>query len=619
MSLLEKNLAALARVDADDQPYVPIAVEEENPRPERQVDPNRELGWIRRLLPIVANHRLVFTISLVSALIALLVQVAVPRVVMGAIDGPLTENQTAGQSLSFYVWVLVGLAAARGVFGITNRVLLFYVAYGIENDLRIQMYERLSYQSFAFYDRVQSGQLISRANSDIRSVQMFLTFAPNLAIAGLTFAFAFALMLSESVTLSVVAVVTMPFVLVLGIRMRQRIFPASWLVQERQAHIATAVDENVSGVRVVKSFAGEQEESRKLADAAERLRWAGVQQASIRARYAPSMEAMPRIGMGLVLLVGGWLAIDGRATPGTIVAFSAYVVMLQAPFRMLGQILMMSQRASASAMRILEVLDEPVQLTERPGAIDLVSPEGRIVFDSVTFGYREGPRVLEDFNLTVEPGETIAIVGRTGSGKSTIPRLLARYYDVNEGSVTIDGHDVRDLTLTSLRAHIGMVFDEPFLFSESIRANIAYGRPEAPMEQVDAAARAANAHEFISNLRDGYDTTIGERGYDLSGGQRQRVAIARTLLANPRILVLDDATSAVDVRIEQEIHEALETLMQNRTTLIVAHRLSTIALADRVILVGDKRVLASGTHAELMLNEPRYVETLAGYQDGEER
>ncbi len=619
MSLLDDELASLASVDIDDRPYVPIAVAERYARPERTIRSETELGWLRRLAPIVANHRVTFTISLLTGLVALVLQVASPRVVMAAIDGPLRNGSTSSHSISFYVWVLVGLAVGRGVFGIINRVLLFYVAYGIENDLRVLMYERLSYQSFGFYDRVQSGQLISRANSDIRSVQMFLTFAPNLAISGFTFVMAFALMLTVSVPMSIVAIATMPIVAVMGIRMRQRIFPASWLVQERTAHVAMTVEENVSGVRVVKSFAGEAGQASLLAQRAQGLRWAGIQQALIRAKFAPAMEAMPRIGMGMVLLMGGWLAIDGKASAGTIVAFSAYVVLLQAPFRMLGQILMMSQRASASALRIFEVLDAPIEIVDRPGAYDLVSPAGAIDFDDVTFSYGQGARVLDGFSLHVEPGQTIAIVGRTGCGKTTLSRVLARFYDVDSGAIRVDGHDVRDLTLSSLRAHVGMVFDEPFLFSLSIRDNIAYARPDAPIGQIIAAAKAANAHEFIEHLEYGYDTVVGERGYDLSGGQRQRIAIARTLLANPKILVLDDATSAIDVHIEQEIHQALERLMRSRTTLIIAHRLSTIALADRVVLVGDGEVLADGTHEELMASEPRYGATLAGYvHDGED-
>jgi ATP-binding cassette subfamily B protein len=311
---------------------------------------------------------------------------------------------------------------------------------------------------------------------------------------------------------------------------------------------------------------------------------------------------------------------------------------MQTPFRLLGFFLMLQQRAAASAERIYEMLDEQPEIVDRPNAVELTQPDGRIEFRDVRFGYGgggqpgqaaldpqrrsageaatpEGPDVLDGFSLTVEPGETVALVGRTGSGKSTVARLLPRFYDVRDGAVLVDGHDVRDLTLVSLRSHIGLVLDEPFLFSTSVRDNIAYGRPDASLDDVVSAARAAQAHDFIEALPGGYDSIIGERGYTLSGGQRQRIAIARTLLVNPTMLVLDDATSAIDVRIESKIHDALSSLLESRTTIVIAHRLSTISLADRVALLEHGRVVATGTHTELMATEPRYVEVLAHLAD----
>jgi ATP-binding cassette subfamily B protein len=418
-------------------------------------------------------------------------------------------------------------------------------------------------------------------------------------------------MVTVNVWLTLVAIAPLPFVLWLGLRMRQYMFPVNWIVMARQAEIATTVEENVAGVRVVKSFAAERDQIGELADEAESLRWAEVRQADINARFSPLLENLPRIGLVAVLLVGGTLAIDGKVGVGAIVAFSAYVLLLQTPFRFLGFILMMSQRAAASSQRIYEVLDQPVEVVDRPGAVDLLDPVGAIELRDVTFGYADGPAVLSGFDLRIEPGETVALVGRTGCGKSTVARLLPRFYDVRDGNVLIDGRDVRDYTLTSLRAHVGVVLDEPFLFSTTIRDNIAFGRPDASMEEVVAAARAANALEFIEALPDGFDEVIGERGYTLSGGQRQRIAIARTLLVNPKILVLDDATSAIDVHVEEQIHEALRTLMRERTTLVIAHRLSTISLAERVVLLERGRIVAQGTHARLMATEPRYAEVLA--------
>jgi ATP-binding cassette subfamily B protein len=317
-----------------------------------------------------------------------------------------------------------------------------------------------------------------------------------------------------------------------------------------------------------------------------------------------------------VLLFGGYMVIQGSLGIGAILAFNAYLLMLQAPFMMLGMLIMMGQRAAASAERIYEIMDEQPTITERPGAVDLLECRGQVDFNHVDFAYGEdGPLVLEDFDLHMAPGETVALVGRTGSGKSTVARLLARFYDTTAGTLAIDGHDVRDLTLDSLRANVGIVLDEAFLFSVSVADNIAYGRPDAERADIEAAARAAGAHGFISELSEGYDTVVGERGYTLSGGQRQRIAIARTLLVNPPILVLDDATSAIDVQVEQQIHGALRVLMEGRTTLIVAHRLSTIALSDRVVLLDSGRIVADGTHAELLASSPLYGEVLAQVED----
>ncbi len=610
--------------------FEPIGVTPRYQIPEASIDPDRSKGWIRRMAPVVLARKRAFITYLVIAAVALSVNVALPAVVGLGIDAIQDDRDLRPYVVAFAVLAVVRMLATFGYrFG------LYRMSYAIEFDLRTMIYQHLSRMSFGFYDRVQTGQLVSRANSDIRSVQMLLAFAPFMSMMFLTFILAFAFMLTVDVVLTLIAVCTLPGVYFVGLRLRNVMFPISWIIQGRMADIATTVDENVTGVRVVKSFAAEERQIGLLATAAQKLRWIAVVMQDKRARYAPVMENLPRLGMAFVLLYGGVLVIDGQISVGKIVVFNSYVLLLQAPFRMLGFFLMLSQRASASAQRIFEMLDEPPEIVDRPGAVDLVEPKGRIEFRDVSFAYGGTPEgstlgvdgaateteaaqrtnVLDGFDLVVEPGETVALVGRTGCGKTTVARLIERFYDVDTGQVLVDGHDIRDLTLLSLRHHLGFVGDEPFLFSVSIRDNIAYGRPDADLDDIVASAKAAAAHDFIMELPEGYDTVVGERGYTLSGGQRQRLAIARTLLVNPKMLILDDATSAIDVGIETQIHHALAELRSDRTTILVAHRLSTISQADRVMLIEDGRVVASGTHVELMQTEPRYVEVLSAIED----
>ncbi|MEL6985533.1 MAG: ABC transporter ATP-binding protein, partial [Actinomycetota bacterium] len=405
---------------------------------------------------------------------------------------------------------------------------LYRTAFEIDSDLRTLLYEHLSTLSFSFYDRTHSGQVISRANSDIRSVQMFLTFAPLISMTTVMFVVALIYMLSIHVWLTLVAVLPLPGVYLLGKRLRDQVFPLSWIVQSRVADVSTIVDENINGVRVVRSFAAERQQITELAKAATRLRWAGVRTVDARARHNPIIENLPRLGMLAVLVYGGWLVIEGEVTEGTLFAFTAYVTMLQAPFRTLGLFLMLGQRARASAGRIYEIFDTEPEIVDRPDAVDLTGVRGRITFDDVRFSYRstsppadgqaeteagaEGDEVattepvpiLDGFNLEIEPGETVALVGRTGSGKSTVAKLLARFYDVDGGAIRVDGHDVRDVTQISLRTAVGIVADEPFLFSLSLADNIAYGDPLADRDEIVAAAKLAQAHGFVSDLPDGY-------------------------------------------------------------------------------------------------------------------
>ncbi|MEU8660241.1 ABC transporter ATP-binding protein [Actinoplanes philippinensis] len=575
--------------------------------PKAGIHPDPAKSWLRRAWPIVRAHRALLITSLTLSFAGLIVQVQIPDLVRIGIDRALVDR--AG-GLEKYVWLIAGLAIAQGVINFLARLYLLRTAYEMEYDLRNLVFTHLMRMSYGFYDRVQSGELISRATSDIRAVQMYLAFGPSILVQCTIASIAFALMVSINAPLAVVAMLTMPVIAVLGVRMRKAIFPVSWLIQARLAGVATVVDENIQGVRIVKAFAAEKRQIDTLARAADGVRWAYTTDARIRSRWMPVMDNLPRLGLALVLLVGGLMVLDGHATVGTIVAFNSYVLMLQPPFRMLGMIIMMGQRAAASAQRIYDILDTPTELTD-PAEPVVPQPRGDVRFEGVRFAYPDGTVGLDRLDLHVRPGETVALVGATGSGKSTVARLAARFYDADAGRVLIDGADVRDYPLATLRDRVGIVPDEPFLFSVSLHDNIAFGHPAATREQVVAAAVAAGADGFIGELPEGYDTVVGERGYTLSGGQRQRVAIARALLVNPPVLILDDATSAVDVRVEHEIHEALRDLMRDRTTIVVAHRLATIGLADRVVLIENGQAVATGTHSELLATEPRYGRVLA--------
>lgn len=553
-----------------------------------------------------------FAVAVAAGLAAVAATVAVPIVIGRGVDAA-----AAGDDLSRWVLALAVLAAARFALGFAYRYGLFRSAHRLDADLRNLVYERLTELSFSYWDRTQTGQVISRANSDIRSIQLLFAFAPLVATQMVMLVMGTAAMVLLSLPLTLVAMAPLPLVLYVGIRLRNRVFPLSWVTQARMADLATIVDENIQGAQIVRTFAQEHDQVRTLARSARRLRWAGTATADARARHAPFMEALPRLGLALVLLVGGLLAIDGRAAVGDIVAFNAYVLIMAAPFRMIGFVMIQWQRASAAAQRVFEILDESPEITERADAVPLTDPAGRVELDDVTFAYTTNPsasggdtRVIEDFSLMVEPGETVAVVGRTGSGKSTIARLLPRFYDVDEGAVRVDGIDVRDLRLSDLRRAVTVVTDDPFLFATSVRDNVAFARPDADEASVAVALVDAAAGGFVASMPAGTDTALGERGSTISGGQRQRLAIARALLADPAVLVLDDATSAIDSEVEERILAALRERRTQRTTILIAHRLSTIALADRVVFISGGRVAAIGSHRHLLATVPEYARVL---------
>tara|TARA_B100000959_G_scaffold146746_2_gene154081 strand:- start:5423 stop:7231 length:1809 start_codon:yes stop_codon:yes gene_type:complete len=574
------------------------------------IDPDVNKRWFKRLYPLIREQRTSFLITSFCGIVGLTIQVSVPMVIREAIDNPLTDG--SGE-ISSYAWTLIVMAACAFLLRYTYRFLLFRTAYRIETQLRSLIYRHLTKLSFSFFDRIASGEVISRANSDIRSIQLLLAFGPLAMLSILSFLLALIFMLSIHLPLTLVTVSCMPFVYVLAQKMRDKVFPLSWVTQGRMADLAMVVDENINGSRIVKSFAAERKQIELLAEKAQRLRWSSTALIDSRARFNPLIESLPRLGMASILMYGGWLAINEKISIGALIAFSSYVIMISVPFRMLGFVLLQAQRAAASSLRIFEILDEKPAIENKLTASKITSPLGNLSFRNVSFSYPNGENlvVLENFSLEIAAGETVALVGRTGCGKSTVARLLPRFYDVTDGSILLDGTDIRDFLVEDLRTHINVIPDEPFLFSESVRNNIAFARPDAQEEEVVAAAEAAQAADFISDLTYGYEEIVGERGYTLSGGQRQRIVIARTLLANPKILVLDDSTSSIDVETESLIHTSLKKLLQGRTTLVIAHRLSTIALADRVVLMDSGKVKAEGTHEYLLANSPEYESILA--------
>jgi ATP-binding cassette subfamily B protein len=552
--------------------------------------------------------------------VALILNVAVPAIAKEAIDSTIAGNK---EELTVWALILIVVGLGRFATGALYRISLFRVAWGVETDLRALLYSHLTKLSFSYFDRTQSGQVISRANSDIRSIQVLLAFGPLIGMSIISFILAFCFMMTIHIPLTMVALSTLPGVYFFGQKLRHSVFPLTWVSQARLAELATIVDENINGTRVVKSFAAEKQQISLLQKAARHIEWVNVQTIKERAKFNPVIEALPRIGMAIVLLYGGLLAIDGQVSIGTLFAFNAYVIMLQAPFRMFGFLLLQTQRASASASRIFEVLDEKPEITDLPTAVKITEVRDSIRFQNVNFSYSgsqsldpaKSPRarseIITNLDLSISAGETIAIVGMTGSGKSTVARLLTRFYDVNSGSILIDDVDIKRIQLHSLRQQIGIVFDEPFLFSTSISENISYGKPDASEAEIVEAARKAQALGFITDLESGFSTVVGERGYTLSGGQRQRIALARCLLEKPSVLILDDATSAIDVGVESLIHESLKTSLEETTTLLIAQRVSTIALADRIVFLEGGAISDEGSHSSLLSRNAAYAAIIA--------
>ena len=589
----------------------PVNVKPRFADPKAKIDQDKSKNWFRRVLPILLANKWSFSMGITLMITTMMLGVSVPALIgklVDSIEPALLTGET--NNFIFLVTVIFIISFVRFFGAAVGSYQLGRVSNQLEADLRSVVYNHLFTLSFSFFDKTQTGQLISRANSDIKTIQMFLMIAPMLLTSLLSFAFAAIYMLSVHLTLALASMIAIPLVFFLSVKLRRLTFPLSWLTQARQADVAVIVDENINGQRIVKSFAQEMMQVNLLARAAKKLQWVQVRSVDVSAFYNPLIENLSVLGSVLVWVYGGWLVIEGEIALGSLVAFTMYLMMIQMPFRFLGWMLMLEQRAKASAGRIFEILDETSEIKDKENIVEIEKLKGEVSFKNVHFAYAEEP-IIKGLSFEVEPNETVAIVGQTGSGKSTIIRLLSRFYDVNKGSISVDGVNVQDMGVRNLHYHVTQVLDEPFLFSVSIRDNIAYGRPDASMDEIIQAAKAAEAHDFIEQTSDGYDTIVGERGYTLSGGQRQRLGIARALIVDPSILILDDATSAIDVKIEAKIHKSLLKLLNKRTTILIAHRLSTINLADRILVLDEGEIIASGTHEELLRDEPRYSEILA--------
>jgi ABC-type multidrug transport system fused ATPase/permease subunit len=565
----------------------------------------RRTFW--RLLGFLRPYRWSLSLSVVLAVGSQAAQIALLLVTGGLIDKAVAPRDR--ETLWLYIGLIVGLGVVKALLMVARRFISGRQALGVEFDMRNELYAKLLRLSFGFYDRHQTGQLMSRATVDLQSVRFFLGygliffFQHVLTIVGVT-----VVLFWLEWRLALVALSVTPLIVALAYRYSTVSHPVLRDVQQKMADVATVAEENIVGVHVVKAFAQERAEQRKFERRSDAVFGQSVKATRQRATYVPMLSFVPLLAQAAVLLVGGRMVVNGSITLGEFFVFNLLVVMLIWPLRMLGMWIGQAQRATASGERIFQVLDEPEEVTDKPDAGELPPGEGRIRFEDVTFEYAPGRVVLDGIDLELEPGRTVALIGHTGSGKTTLTALVPRFYDVTQGRVTIDGVDVRDVKLSSLRREIGIVSQDPFLFSATVRENIAFGVPLARDADVVRAAELAQAHEFIDELPQGYGTLVGERGITLSGGQRQRLAIARALLADPRILVLDDATASVDATMEARIRLGLREAMRARTTMIIAHRLSTIALADEIIVLDGGRIAARGTHEQLRRTSPVYRE-----------
>ena len=571
-------------------------------------------GWVL----LIATLRLQQRALIMGACVGLawtLGKVAVPQLTRLAIDRGIEKNG----SLLFWTLLILAAAFVAGFFAAWRRYIAFRESRLTETMLRERLFAQIQGLHVGFHDKAQTGQLMSRSSSDLQQVQGFVVNIP-IFISQITMVIGVVIILFFSdPLLAAVSLAPLPFINISARSFSNKIHPAVLAVQQEQAQLANVVEESVSGVRVIKGFGAEDVQQGKLQVEADDIQRESMKAARIRSRFLPAIDLLPSLGLVAVLGLGGHRVINGDMTVGGLVAFNTYLTMLIWPMRNIGMTVAFGQRAASALLRVNEILSETPAIADPPKPLrlpqaGLAQPVGAVHFNNVRFGYDIGHtnvRVLNGLSLDIAPGESVAIVGATGSGKSTITRLLLRFYDPQAGDITLDGINLHDLRLSELRRAVGVVFEDTLLFNDTVSANIAFAKPGVDSDIVIRAAKLAGAHDFVMQLPDKYDTILGERGFSLSGGQRQRIAIARAIVADPRVLVLDDATSAVDPTKEHEIRDALATVMRGRTTLVIAHRPATIELADRAVLLDNGVIAASGNHHDLLATNAKYREVLA--------